>query len=261
MTKRTKEEDWAPPLPAGTTLDPTTGVPRPADPADNPAWSLDAGVSQRLGMMRMPKGARAAVTAMAQVEATSAQTVSELMAQELDHLDHMIWKMRVEGVTSQEIARRLGNGMTAEQVQSRIRIVVDRFDRLSVTEMRALQVARMEGIINMLYSRMETGDMMATDMLIKVLERVNKMWELESEKMKVEVTIVNKAQTELITAVVGMVLDQMRPLLERAPENTPQIIDGVVLNVFEEVEHAMIAAQQPVPYDPKTGRLGTEDAA
>lgn len=248
------DDDWTPPLPAGTELD-ETGIPRPLDPDLNPAWSADASLSKRMGVLRMPINAKDAISGLAQIE-SSTQSVSQLMRNELDHLDHQIWDMRTRAIPSMEIAKRLGNGMTAEQVQQRIHVIVDRFDKLSVTEMRALQVARMEGIINMLYSRMETGDIPATDMLLRAMERVNKMWELESEKMTVEVTIVNKAQTDVILATVGMMLDSLRPLLERAPENTPEIIDGVVISVIETASEMMQEARTPRPFDTKTGELG-----
>lgn len=252
MTEPAADDDWTPPIPLADDLDEPTEYPVPDLPDDNPAWDLERQVAKRMGTLRMPTQAREAVTGLAMSPAVN----GKLTKRDLDYLDQQIFDMRVRGISVYEIARRLGNGMSPEMVTQRLQVAIDRIDRISVTEMRALQVARLEGLVNMLWTEAEQySNIEAADKLIKTLERINRMWELESEKMTVEVTVINKAQTDVVLGIVAMLIEKFRPLLERSEDNTPDIIDGAVLNVLDAAEEMLRESQKPVPYDPKEGRL------
>lgn len=152
-------------------------------------------------------------------------------------LDDSIWQMRIEGLDPREIAQRVGGTMTEEEVLRRLSVMYAKMDNVTATEMKALQVARLERLINMMYRWADSGSVDHAKLIIDAIERLNKIFALESDKAKIEIQIVSDRQASLIISVVGSIVEMLvaddrinlpaeavRTLMGRALEQASTII-------------------------------------
>lgn len=122
-------------------------------------------------------------------------------------LDETIMTMRQSGLSHRRIAAELGGAMSEEDVIERLAMMYAKMESVTTTEYRMLQVARLEGVINMCYALAEQGSADHIDLLLKAIERLNKMFELETERSKIEVEIITDAQAVMLLGVVTGVLE------------------------------------------------------
>ena len=196
-------------------------------PENNEAW--DAG---RVGVSNVPRNARVALTKA--LDKGNATTTSML--------DEYILQMRMAGLRHAEIAARIGAPMTEREVVSILARLTRGMEKTTASEMRMLQVARLEAIINMCWNLAATGSEAHIELLIKTLERLGKVFDLESERSVIEVQYVTDQQTEVFGRAV-----------EAAVE--------AVMRVYE----AKLAAAgiEPIPHEVIEGTVGAalEDAS
>lgn len=122
-------------------------------------------------------------------------------------LDDTIMTMRQSGLSPRRIAAELGGTISEEEVSRRLAVMYAKMEKVTSSEYRMLQVARLEGVINMCYAYAEDGSEGHIELLLKAIERLNKMFELETEKTKIEVEIVTDAQAVLLMGIVSGVLN------------------------------------------------------
>lgn len=169
-----------------------------------------------------------------------------------DLIDDTLLKMRSRGVSERAVAKRLG--MTLEQVIERQSALLSRqASMMTSSEYRQLQIIRLEEIVNALWSHVEYGDSDQTKNILVAIERLNKMFELESEKSVIEVNIVTDAQSKLIIAATLRVLEKVLSLPQVAALGIEQrVIDEVTFEALEEAGKAVqTAAENPLKIDKK----------
>lgn len=171
---------------------------------------------------------------------------------QLDLFDEWVLKLRVRGVSYGEIARRAGGGITEEQLRLRMVPVFAKLEETTTAETKALQWARLELAMNSMADAVERGDIEAIDMWLKAIERGNKMANLEQEKLTVEIKVVNTATANVITSIVDLVVERLRPLMEG---KSIDIIDAVIDDAMDEASTQLELAQRPAQYDPKSGAI------
>ena len=121
-------------------------------------------------------------------------------------LDDTIYQMRLMGLSTREISQRLNGTVTEQEVARRIGLMLARMDELSPAEYRQLQIGRSEAIVNFLWAMARGGSADHIELLIKAIERLNKMFDLETEKQRIEIELITTHQATLLMSVVGGVL-------------------------------------------------------
>lgn len=151
-------------------------------------------------------------------------------------LDETIFAMRKRGLSISEIARHFQGSITEQEVEHRIARNLANFSALSTSEYRALQVARLEDVLNMCYDYARGGSEEHVKMFLLGIERLNKMFELETQKTQVEISLVTTHQASLILSIVDAVI---RIIVDRltstAPSPSTESTESTAINVPEDV--------------------------
>lgn len=121
-------------------------------------------------------------------------------------LDDTIMSMRESGLSVRRIASELGATITEDEVARRLGVMYAKMQEVTTTEYRMLQVARLERVINMCYAYAEDGSEGHIELLLKAVERLNKMFELETARSKIEVEVITDAQAVLLLSTIHGVL-------------------------------------------------------
>jgi hypothetical protein len=121
-------------------------------------------------------------------------------------LDDTIYQMRLMGLSTREISQRLNESVSEQEVARRIGLMLARMDELSPAEYRQLQIGRLEAIVNFLWAMARGGSADHIELLIKAIERLNKMFDLETEKQRIEIELITTHQATMLMSVVGGVL-------------------------------------------------------
>lgn len=154
-------------------------------------------------------------------------------------LDDTIYTMRMSGLSHKRIANELGATITENEVTRRLGVIYAKMEEMTSTEYRMLQVARLEAVINMCYSYAQDGSEGHIELLLKAIERLNKMFELESEKSKIEVEIVTDAQAVMLMHVISGVLQVLL--------GDPRVLKAIPAEEINEITaNALDAAEQNI---------------
>ena len=154
-------------------------------------------------------------------------------------LDDTIFTMRSSGMSHRKIAAELstqGAKITEDEVADRLAVMYSKMEKVTTAEYRMLQVARLEQIINMCWNLASEGSSDHIESLIKVIERLNKMYELEKETTRIEVEVVTNAQAVMLMSIVSGILGVITsdPRITRAvPIEELQAITAKALDVAE----------------------------
>ena len=150
--------------------------------------------------------------------------------------DDVIVRMRLEGISIRDIARKLQ--LTEDFVLERFTELMARHAAQTTTsEYRQLQILRLEQLVNLLWQQVQRNDADQTRNMLTVIERLNKMFELENEKSTIEVRIVTDAQARLVIAAVTAVIERILAVPEIAALNLDnRIIDGIAYETLTEAQ-------------------------
>lgn len=205
-------------------------------PDNNPAWDDQ----NRVGVSYAPMGARRELAASLE----RGQTI------ETSQLDEMVYQYRISGLRSSDIAARIGPPHTEDSVNAIIMKMVKRMETQTPSEIRMLQTGRLEAIINMLWNMSTQGSVPHVEVLLKAIERLNKIYELESDKTRIEIDYITDAQTETMFRTVQMAVEAVvsvySKLLDRAGvrQPDPEIIDGTVADALDSAATTILLAQK-----------------
>lgn len=151
-------------------------------------------------------------------------------------LDDTIISMREAGLSHRQIALELGPDISEEEVISRLSHMYGKMEEVTTAEYRMLQVGRLEQVINMCWGLAKNGSPDHIELLIKAIERLNKMFELEQERSKVEVEIVTNAQAVMFMSIVSGVLELLlsdERITKVIPAEEIQSITAKALDIAE----------------------------
>lgn len=121
-------------------------------------------------------------------------------------LDDTIYQMRLMGLSTRDIAQRLNGTVTEDEVARRIGTMLARMDDLSPTEYKQLQLGRLESLVNFCWTMAKGGSADHIELILKTIERINRMLELETDKTRIEIELVTTHQATLIMSLIGGVL-------------------------------------------------------
>lgn len=161
----------------------------------------DDEVPEVIRNIRQKLGARASTTMREAV-----RTAREYSDDGANLLDDTILSMRQSGLSHRKIAMELGDGVTEDDIAERLSEMYVRMEKVTTAEYRMLQVGRLEQAINMCWTLASEGSTEHIELLIKAIERLNKMYELEKETAKVEVEVITNAQAVMLMSIINGVL-------------------------------------------------------
>lgn len=158
-------------------------------------------------------------------------------------LDDTIYAMRLSGLSHRKIAAELGDTVTEDEVVNRLAVMFAKMEAVTASEYKMLQVARLEGVINMCYAYAQDGSEGHIELLLKAIERLNRMFELESEKAKIEIEIVTDAQAVLLLSIINGVL----AVICNDPRITAAVpreeLSDITARALDAAEHTIIEGQ------------------
>ena len=132
-------------------------------------------------------------------------------------------RLRLRGTQPQAVADELG--LTVEEVHTFFREFLERnYTDLGEVEMRLTQLARLESMVNMLWSTVEAGDQLSegrqTANMLKVIEEINKLLGLHRDPLRDAQVQLTKVQTELVHLVMTELRTRMPPRGSRRAETS-----------------------------------------
>lgn len=150
-------------------------------------------------------------------------------------------RLRLRGTQPQAVAEDLG--LTVEEVHTFFREFLERnYTDLGEVEMRLTQLARLESMVNMLWSTVEAGDQLSegrqTANMLKVIEEINKLLGLHRDPLrdaqvqltKVQTELVHLVMTELRTRMLTQVMQGVRAILD-AEDTSEQVTEAITIAV------------------------------
>lgn len=150
-------------------------------------------------------------------------------------------RLRLRGTQPQAVADELG--LTVEEVHTFFREFLQRnYTDLGEVEMRLTQLARLESMVNMLWSTVEAGDQLSegrqTANMLKVIEEINKLLGLHRDPLrdaqvqltKVQTELVHLVMTELRTRMLTQVMQGVRGILD-AEDTSEQVTEAITIAV------------------------------
>lgn len=150
-------------------------------------------------------------------------------------------RLRLRGTQPQAVADELG--LTVEEVHTFFREFLERnYTDLGEVEMRLTQLARLESMVNMLWSTVEAGDQLSegrqTANMLKVIEEINKLLGLHRDPLrdaqvqltKVQTELVHLVMTELRTRMLTQVMQGVRGILD-AEDMPEQVTEAITIAV------------------------------
>lgn len=155
-------------------------------------------------------------------------------------LDEIIMQGRVSGLSTRDIALRIdpsGKFSEAEVIQRLSRIYARQAEFTS-TEWRQLQTMRLETLINSVHGFVLNGSESHAEVYLKAIERLNKLYDLEANKTKIEVELVSQAQATLfltiMDAAIKVILSDQR-IKDALDSGAIHELAGVALDAAQEV--------------------------
>jgi hypothetical protein len=165
-------------------------------------------------------------------------------------LDEIIYQYRISGLRASDIAQRIGPPHTEDSVNEILMRMLKRMETQSPAEIRMLQVGRLEAIINMLWNMSTNGSVPHVEVLLKAIERLNKIFELESDKTRIEIDYITDAQSETMFRTVQVAVEAVvgvyTKILDRQglAQPDPEIIEGTVADALDDAAQTILLAQQ-----------------
>lgn len=154
---------------------------------------------------------------------------------------------RMRGKDYPEIERLYG--IPAPRAEAMMKaFYANKANSIDPMEQRMLQLDRLEGLIDVLYSMAEMGNIKSAEVLLKTLEQINTMLGLNLEQTKIEIKIVTEQQADVVYNIVqgvaaailktvqGTVTNQKQ--LAAVEEQWDVVIDESYATVVEEIIEA-----------------------
>jgi hypothetical protein len=217
-------------------------------PENNPAWNSQTAFGTNIELT----GSREALHAAMTKGGDQANSM----------IDNWILEMRISGMRHAQIAERLGPPETEESVAQRLSAMLHRMERITTTEMKMLQTARLEGLISMCWDLARQGSVEHIELLTKIIERLNKVYELESEKGRIQLDYISVGQEEILSKTVdhavAAVVNVYERILKQAGLLPPdrEVIDGTVGDALEEAHQVITTAREtPMELERKGGEM------
>ena len=95
--------------------------------------------------------------------------------------------------------------------------------RIDPNEYRMLQMDRLEGLIDVLMSMAQMGNIKSAEVLLKALEQINVLLGLNLEQTKIEIRVVTEQQSNVVYEIVAEVTKNILGLVQRTVTDQKQL--------------------------------------
>lgn len=112
---------------------------------------------------------------------------------ENDGLTQLVLDDRIKGKTYAEIERK--HGIPAIEAMALVREALEATTMNDPIEMRGIVMLRIEKVIENLWRGLEKGDVKSGEAIIKSLERLSELLDLNQETLKHEITLISDEET------------------------------------------------------------------
>lgn len=128
-------------------------------------------------------------------------------------------RLRLRGLPPEQVAEKLG--LPVEEIQRFLReYLTTNYTDLGEVELRLIQLARLESLVNMLWDAVASGDALTegkqTANFLKAIEAINELMGLHRDPLKEAQVQLTKAQTELVHLVMTELRGQLLAQVQEA---------------------------------------------
>lgn len=146
-----------------------------------------------------------------------------------DSLAQVMVDYAAQGMTLAQIAARVG--MDVEAVHERMTAYLEnQATSMSVTQMRMLQLNRLERIIGALWEQVMAGDLLTQGRnvknMIETIREVTELMDLKKDRLRDEQVRLTQAQTQLVTTSIEAVrVGMLEKVVDLVPEEARESIE------------------------------------
>ncbi|AXH66173.1 DNA binding protein [Streptomyces phage Satis] len=146
-----------------------------------------------------------------------------------DSLAQVMVDYAAQGMTLAQIAARVG--MDIESVHERMTAYLEnQATSMSVTQMRMLQLSRLERIIGALWEQVMAGDLLTQGRnvknMIETIREITELMDLKKDRLRDEQVRLTQAQTQLVTASIEAIrVGMLERIVEILPEESREAVE------------------------------------
>jgi hypothetical protein len=146
-----------------------------------------------------------------------------------DSLAQVMVDYAAQGMTLAQIAARVG--MDIEAVHERMTTYLEnQATSMSVTQMRMLQLSRLERIIGALWEQVMAGDLLTQGRnvknMIETIREITELMDLKKDRLRDEQVRLTQAQTQLVTASIEAIqVGMLERIVDILPEESREAVE------------------------------------
>lgn len=163
-----------------------------------------------------------------------------------DSLAQVMVEYAAQGKTLAQIAA--STGMEIEAVHERMTTYLEnQATSMSVTQMRMLQLNRLERIISALWEQVMAGDLLTQGRnvknMIETIREITELMDLKKDRLRDEQVRLTQAQTQLVTASIEVIrINMLEKITSILPEETRELVEQAWNQNFPLIAADAIAA-------------------
>lgn len=163
-----------------------------------------------------------------------------------DSLAQVMVEYAAQGKTLAQIAA--STGMEIEAVHERMTSYLEnQATSMSVTQMRMLQLNRLERIIGALWEQVMAGDLLTQGRnvknMIETIREITELMDLKKDRLRDEQVRLTQAQTQLVTASIDVIrVNMLEKIVSILPEETRELVEQAWNQSFPAIAADAIAA-------------------
>lgn len=165
-----------------------------------------------------------------------------------DSLAQVMVEYAAQGMTLAQIAAR--TGMEIEAVHERMTSYLEnQATSMSVTQMRMLQLNRLERIIGALWEQVMAGDLATQGRnvknMIETIREITELMDLKKDRLRDEQVRLTQAQTQLVTASIDVIrINMLEKITSILPEESRELVEQAWNQSFPAVAADAIASNR-----------------
>lgn len=162
-----------------------------------------------------------------------------------DSLAQVMVDYAAQGMTLAQIAARVG--MEIEAVHERMNAYLEnQATSMSVTQMRMLQLNRLERLIGALWDQVMAGDLLTQGRnaknMIETIREITELMDLKKDRLRDEQVRLTQAQTQLVTASIDVIrVGMLEKLIDMLPEESREAVEVMWNTTFPSMAADAIA--------------------
>lgn len=165
-----------------------------------------------------------------------------------DSLAQVMVEYAAQGKTLAQIAA--STGMEIEAVHERMTSFLEsQATSMSVTQMRMLQLNRLERIIGALWEQVMAGDLLTQGRnvknMIETIREITELMDLKKDRLRDEQVRLTQAQTQLVTASIDVIrINMLEKITSILPEESRELVEQAWNQSFPAIAADAIASNR-----------------